>query len=149
MIKRTINYIDFDGNPRTEDVYFNMTRSELIAFTFDMPEAITDAAKNTNTANNVDLEAAGAKLVERLGTSGIFNFVKDLVFRSYGKKSDDGRRFIKSNEMATEFTQTLAYDEFLIDLFSDDKKAAEFINGIIPAEMAKQISANSDIKLVE
>ena len=51
--------------------------------------------------------------------------------------------------MATEFTQTLAYDEFLIDLFSDDKKAAEFINGIIPAEMAKQISANSDIKLVE
>ena len=149
MIKRTINYIDFDGNPRTEDAYFNMTRSELIAFTFDMPDAITDAAKNTNTANNVDLEAAGAKLVERLGTSGIFNFVKDLVFRSYGKKSDDGRRFIKSNEMAIEFTQTLAYDEFLIDLFSDDKKAADFINGIIPAEMAKQISANSDIKLVE
>ena len=126
-----------------------MTRSELIAFTFDMPEAITDAAKNTNTTNNVDLEAAGAKLVERLGTSGIFNFVKDLVFRSYGKKSDDGRRFIKSNEMATEFTQTLAYDEFLIDLVSDDKKAADFINGIMPAEMAKQISANSDIKLVE
>lgn len=149
MIKRTINYIDFDGNSRTEDAYFNMTRSELIAFSFDMPEAITDAAKNTNIANNVDLEAAGAKLVDRLGKSGIFNFVKDLVFRSYGKKSDDGRRFIKSNEMATEFTQTLAYDEFLIDLFSDDKKASDFINGLIPSEMSKQISTNNITKLVE
>lgn len=146
MIKRTINYIDFDGNQRTEDAYFNMTRSELIAFSFDMPDAITDAAKN---ADNVDLEEAGVKLVEKMGTSGIFNFVKDLVFKAYGKKSPDGRRFIKSNEMSTEFTQTLAYDEFLIDLFSDDKKAAEFINGIIPADMAKQISTNSNIKLVE
>lgn len=146
MIKRTINYIDFNGNQRTEDAYFNMTKTELIAFSFDMPDAITDAAKNTN---NVDLEAAGTKLVEKMGTSGIFNFVKDLVFKAYGKKSEDGRRFVKSEEMATEFTQTLAYDEFMIDLFSDDKKAAEFINGIIPADMAKQISGNGNIKLVE
>lgn len=146
MIKRTINYIDFDGNQRTEDAYFNMTRSELIAFSFDMPEAVTDAARNADETN---LEAAGTKLVEKMGTSGIFNFVKDLVFKSYGKKSEDGRRFIKNEQMATEFTQTLAYDEFLIDLFSDDKKAAEFINGIIPADMAKQISANGNIKLVE
>lgn len=146
MIKRTINYIDFNGNQRTEDAYFNMTRSELIAFSFDMPDVITDTARDTN---NVDLEAAGTKLVEKMGTSGIFNFVKDLVFKAYGMKSEDGRRFIKSEQMATEFTQTLAYDEFLIDLFSDDKKASEFINGIIPADMAKQISTNSNIKLVE
>ena len=146
MIKRTINYTDFDGNQRTEDMYFNMTRSELIAFSFDMPESITDAANN---GQNVNLEEAGAKLIEKMGISGIFNFIKDLVFKSYGKKSEDGRRFIKSEQMATEFTQTLAYDEFLIDLFSDDKKASEFINGIIPADMAKQISANSNIKLVE
>ena len=146
MIKRTINYVDFDGNQRTEDAYFNMTRSELIAFSFGMPDAVTDAAKN---ANNANLEEAGAKLVEKMGTSGIFNFVKDLVFKAYGMKSEDGRRFIKSEQMATEFTQTLAYDEFLIDLFSDDKKAAEFINGIIPADMAKQMTDNGNLKLVE
>lgn len=146
MIKRTIKYTDFNGNQRTEDAYFNMTRSELIAFSFGMPDAIADTAKDTN---NVDLEAAGTKLIEKMGTSGIFNFVKDLVFKAYGMKSEDGRRFIKSEQMSTEFTQTLAYDEFLIDLFSDDKKAAEFINGIIPADMAKQISTDSNIKLVE
>lgn len=139
MIKRTINYIDFDGNHRSEDAYFNMTRTELIAFSFDMPAEITNSAIDPK---NVDLEAAGAKLVEKLGNSGIFNFVQDLVFKAYGKKSEDGRRFIKSEELSTEFTQTLAYDEFIIDLFSDEKKATEFINGIIPAEMAKQIAAN-------
>ena len=141
MIKRTINYIDFDGNRRTEDAYFNMTKSELIAFSFDMPDVITDTAENAT--NNVDLEEAGTKLIEKLGTSGIFKFVTDLVFRSYGKKSDDGRRFIKSKELSTEFTQTLAYDEFIMDLFSDDKKASEFINGIIPSDIAKKIEASN------
>ena len=143
MIKRTINYTDFDGNHRTEDAYFNMTRNELIAFSFDMPDIITNTAENTDASNNVDLEKAGAKLLDKLGTSGIFKFVTDLVFRSYGKKSDDGRRFIKSEELSTEFTQTLAYDEFIMDLFSDDKKATEFINGIIPADMAKQITSSN------
>lgn len=139
MIKRTINYTDFDGNQRSEDAYFNMTRTELIAFSFDMPNEVTNSIDDPK---NVDIEAAGAKLVEKLGNSGIFNFVLDLVFKSYGKKSEDGRRFIKSEELSTEFTQTLAYDEFIVDLFSDEKKATEFINGIIPAEMAKRISAN-------
>lgn len=143
MIKRTINYTDFDGNQRTEDAYFNMTRTELLAFSFDIPDDVTNAVN----ANNVDIEAAGAKLLEKLGKSGIFNFVKDLVFKAYGKKSEDGRRFIKSNEFSTEFTQTLAYDEFMIDLFSDDKKATEFINGIIPAEMAEKIQTGS-IKVI-
>lgn len=139
MIKRTINYTDFDGNQRSEDAYFNMTRTELIAFSFDMPSEITNSGIDPK---NVDIEAAGAKLVEKLGNSGIFKFVQDLVFKSYGKKSEDGRRFIKSEALSTEFTQTLAYDEFIIDLFSDEKKATEFVNGIIPAEMAKQIALN-------
>lgn len=142
MIKRTITYTDFDGNTRTEDMYFNMTRAELIEFSFNMPSAMSEAANDMN-GNNVNVEEAGAKLVEKLGTSGIFNFVKELVFKSYGVKSDDGRRFIKSENLSTEFTQTLAYDEFIIDLFSDDKKASEFINGIIPAEMARQIPENT------
>lgn len=139
MIKKTITYTDFDGNQRMEDAYFNMTRTELIAFSFDMPNEVSESIDDPN---NMDIEAAGAKLVEKLGNSGIFNFVKDLIFKSYGKKSEDGRRFIKSEQLSTEFTQTLAYDEFVIDLFSDEKKATEFINGIIPAEMAKRISAN-------
>lgn len=139
MIKRTITYTDFDGNSRTEDMYFNMTRSELVEFTFTMPDEMTSVMKNPET---VDLEETGAKLAEKMGNSGIFNFIKDLVFKAYGVKSEDGRRFIKSEELSTEFTQTLAYDQFLMDLFSDDIKATEFINGIIPASIAEKMPSN-------
>lgn len=139
MIKRTINYVDFDGNNRTEDAYFNMTRTELMEFSFTMPGEVADAV---DKHDQEDPEKIATNLMEKMGSSGIFNFVKDLVFKSYGKKSEDGRRFIKSEQMSLEFTQTLAYDEFIIDLFSDDKKATEFINGIIPADLADKISAN-------
>lgn len=137
MLKKTVTYTDFDGNQRTEDLYFNMTKSELVEFSFGLPEEMSDTVKSTEDINN---ETAN-KLIEKIGNSGIFNFVKDLVFKSYGVKSEDGRRFIKNEQTTIEFTQTLAYDEFLMNLFSDDRNASDFINGIIPAEMAKQIPA--------
>lgn len=137
MIKRTINYTDFDGNKRTEDLYFNMTKTELTEFALSMPDGVANEAENVN---EYDPEIAGKKLVEKLGRYGIFKFIKDLVFKSYGKKSEDGRRFIKSDELSTEFTQTIAYDDFMSELLRDDLKASEFINGIIPAEMADKLT---------
>lgn len=137
MIKRTINYTDFDGNQREEVVYFNMTRTELMAYSFNLPGDLTEELKDPEKVN---VEEVGAKLLEKMGQSGIFEFVKDLVFRAYGEKSEDGRRFIKSEQLSTEFTQTLAYDEFIMDLFSGDgTKASEFINGLIPADMASKL----------
>lgn len=138
MLKKTVTYIDFDGKSRTEDMYFNMTKSELLEFSFDMPDAMTDAVADPE---NMDVEEAGRKLLDKLGKSGIYKFIKDLVFKAYGRKSEDGRRFVKSEALSTEFTQTLAYDEFLMELLNDDKKAAEFINAIVPAEVAENMSA--------
>lgn len=146
MIKRTINFTDFDGNKQEEVAYFNMTRTELLAYSFDLPDDLTEELKDPEKVN---FEEVGARLIDKMGRAGIFNFVKDLVFRAYGMKSEDGRRFIKSEQLSTEFTQTLAYDEFIIDLFSGDgSKASEFINGLIPAEMANKIAPNT-IKTVK
>lgn len=140
MIKRTINYTDFDGNKRTEVAYFNMTRTELLAYSFDLPEDLAEEFKDTDKTK---IEEMSTRLVEKMGRAGIFNFVKDFVRHSYGVKSSDGRRFIKNEELVTEFMQTLAYDEFMIDLFSGDgTKASEFINGLIPSEMATEITSN-------
>lgn len=139
MLKKTVTYVDFDGNKRTEDLYFNMTRSELLAFSFGMPDVTTEATD----PKSIDIQEAGKKLVEKLGSEGIFNFVTNLVFKAYGVKSEDGRRFIKSEQLSTEFTQTIAYDEFIMDLFSNEMKASEFVNAIIPAEMAKQIPSTA------
>ena len=138
MLKKTITYIDFDGNKRTEDQYFNMTRSELVAFSFDLPDVRENNAAEISNDNIAEL---GKKMIEKMGVEGIFNFVKNLVFKAYGVKSDDGRRFIKSEQLSVEFTQTMAYDELLMDLFSSDEKATEFINAVIPAEMTQQMPA--------
>lgn len=133
MIKQTIKYVDFDGKEQEDVVYFNMTRTELLDFYLNLPDDLTEDLKNPN---EVDVEKFGARMLEKMGRSGIFDFVKTLVFKAYGVKSEDGRRFIKSEQLSTEFTQTLAYDEFIIDLFSDDNKVNAFVNGIMPANVA-------------
>ena len=64
---------------------------------------------------------------------GLIDLFKDLILRSYGEKSADGRRFIKSKELSTAFSQTEAYSELFMELVTDAEKAAEFVNGITPA----------------
>lgn len=135
MIKKTVTYTDFDGNERTEDLYFNLTKNEMLEMAFEMPE-VTDTVGTD--PDNVDVDAASRMLVEKLGNAGIVKFIKDLVFKAYGVKSEDGRRFIKSPELSTEFTQTMAYDEFIMSLLSNDEDASEFVKGVIPANMAQQ-----------
>lgn len=135
MIKKTVSYYDFDNNHRTEDLYFNMTKSELLEFAFDLPEDMTNMIDKPEDIN----DETAKKLIEKIGNAGIYRFVKDLIIKSYGVKSSDGRRFIKDEQTVKEFTQSLAFDAFMLDLFSDDKKATAFINGLIPNDMAKQI----------
>ena len=108
MLKKTITYIDFDGNKRTEDLYFNMTRSELIEFSFGLPDLKENVS---DKITKQEAEELGKKMVEKMGGEGMYKFVKDLIFKSFGVKSEDGRRFIKSEQLSTEFTQTMAYDE--------------------------------------
>lgn len=135
MLKKTITYLDFDGNERTEDLYFNMTKNELVELAYDMPDVMNETAGNPD---DIDVEAAGAKLLEKLGGAGVMKFIKDLVFKAYGVKSEDGRRFIKDEQLSKEFTQTMAYDEFLMSLMENDGAAAEFVNGVIPAGLTQQ-----------
>lgn len=137
MLKKTVNYVDFDGNERTEDLYFNLTRTELVEMSMDLPDGFSESFGND--PSKIDENAAAAKLVETLGNKGIFDFVKQLLLKAYGIKSPDGRKFEKSKEISEDFAQTLAFDTILMDLMSDDKEAANFINNIIPAAANEQV----------
>ena len=128
MYKKTIAYTDYDGNERKEDFYFNLSRAEL-------------------TEMELSAEGGMEKRVERIvqaqDTKQIVEIFKDLILRSYGVKSDDGRRFIKSKELASEFSQTEAYSILFMELATDDQAAADFVNGVIPADLrAEMASAN-------
>ena len=133
MLVKTITYNDYDNNERTETLYFNMNKMELTEFAADLPD---DVFKNVSGVKSIQ---DVAKVANKMGSRGIIKFIKELVLRSYGVKSEDGRRFIKSKELSEEFSQTIAYDMFMSELMSDDNAASNFVNGLIPASMAGEL----------
>lgn len=120
MLKKEITYTDYNGQERTEDFYFNLSKAELIEM-----QASVDGG----------LDEHLIKLVKNNNQPEIFKFFKDLVLKAYGEKSDDGRRFVKSKEISEAFSQTEAYSEFFTKLATNSKAGAEFINGIMPADL--------------
>jgi hypothetical protein len=118
MIKQTMTYIDFDGNERTEDFYFNLTKAEVTEMELSAEGGLAKTLK---------------KIVDAKDSKRIVETFKDLIFRAYGEKSPDGRRFIKSKELSEAFSQTEAYSQLFMDLATNAEKAAAFVNGIVPS----------------
>lgn len=118
MLTKTINYVDYDGNERSEKFYFNLTEAELVEMEVSATGGLTRYIEKILEGKD------GAKIM------GVF---KELLFKSYGEKSPDGRRFIKSPELSEAFSQTEAYNKLFMELCTDEKAAAAFVNGIIPA----------------
>ena len=84
------------------------------------------------------------KVVATQDTPAIIKIFKELVLNAYGEKSPDGKRFIKSKELSTAFSQTEAYSILFMELATDADKAAKFVNGIVPDDVkqdANQIAA--------
>lgn len=117
MRKETITYVDYDGNERTEDFYFNLTQAEVV----EMEYSETGGLKKT-------LE----NIVATQDQTRIVSMFKRIVLAAYGEKSMDGRRFIKSDELRTGFSQTEAYSQLFMKLATDSDYASKFINGIMP-----------------
>lgn len=117
MIKKTITYTDYNGVERTEDHYFNLSKAELMEW---------------------ELSATGGffemlnKIMAEKDIPSIAKIFKELIFKSYGEKSADGKRFIKSPELSTAFSQTEAYSILYMELATDADAAAKFVNGVMP-----------------
>lgn len=119
MIKHTIVYTDFDGKEQTEDAYFNLSKIELMEMDIESNGSLGDKIKEIVSQENI---------------KEIYAFFKTLIVKAYGKKSSDGRRFIKSPEMVAEFLETNAYEALIFELISNEEKAATFVNAMIAIE---------------
>ena len=117
MLKKTIKYVDYDGKERSEDFYFNLSKAELIEM--DLVE-------------QNGLEATINKIIDAKDNKRIVEMFKDLILRSYGEKSVDGRRFIKSKELSEQFSQTEAFVELYMSMFTNPDEAAAFIKAVGP-----------------
>ena len=149
MLKKTVKYVDFDGNNQSEDLYFNLTKTELIEMAIDLPDDVSKSVGDD--PNNIDEDKAVAKIMETLGNKGILKFIKDLVLKSYGVRSTDGKRFMKLDEngrpLSIEFSQTMAFEAILDEFLSDDIAAANFVNSVIPANVADKMPKNGTAAL--
>ena len=125
MLKKTITSVDFNGNERTEDFYFNLTKAEVMEMEMSTVGGLSEMIQ---------------KIVSAQDTPSIIKVFKDLILRSYGEKSADGKRFIKTPEMAEAFSQTEAYSVLFMELATDAEAAAAFVNGIIPKPDNKSVS---------
>lgn len=125
MYKRTITYTDYNGNERTEDYYFNLSKAEII--------------KWLTTSGDYTLDKVFEKLYAERNGRQIMNIFEELIYQAYGEKSLDGRRFDKSEEVKRNFMETEAYSVLFTELVTDAKKAGAFINKIIPRELAEEV----------
>jgi hypothetical protein len=123
MLKRPITYTDFDENKITEVFYFHLSKAEIVELEVSYQDSMEAALKRIIASND------RAKLVAEF---------KKLILLSYGVKSADGKRFIKTDEAAKEFAQTAAYDALFMELATDANAAAIFVKGILPKDLTQQ-----------
>lgn len=122
MIKKTITYTDFNGNERTETFRFHLSKAELAEMELSAEGGLAETLRRIIDAND---------------SKQLVAIFKDLILRSYGELSPDGRRFVKNDELRNEFKDTQAYSDLFMELATDDKAAVEFVNGIVPAEISE------------
>lgn len=128
MVVEKIKYTDFNGIEREEEFMFNLTEAEITEMELTTDGGLSDSIK---------------KIIAAQDTPQIIKVFKMLLLKSYGEKSADGRRFVKSEKLSENFSQTNAYSQLFMKLATDDKAAVAFINGIMPDSMQEKAAGNN------
>lgn len=127
MLKKTITYKDYNGKERIEDHYFNLDEGELIEMELSVHGGYTTMIE---------------KVVASESEPELFTIFKDFICKSYGEKSGDGRYFLKEDEdgrpLVRKFLQSKAYSALMMEFMTKTESFTEFVNKIIPAEMAEK-----------
>ena len=122
MLKKTIQYVDYNGVERKEDFYFNLSKAEVTEMELSVDGGLSNMLE---------------QIVNSKDNKRIIELFKKIILKAYGEKSPDGRRFMKSEEISQAFAETEAYSELFIALAMNAEEAAKFIEGILPANLDK------------
>lgn len=131
MLRKKIKYVDFNDVEREEEYYFNISKAELMEMEFGTTGGFSEMVK---------------RIVEAQDQPTLMKIFKDFILKAYGEKSADGKRFMKKDEfgrpLSANFEQSEAYSVLYMELITNAEAASEFINGVVPADIAKQAAAN-------
>ena len=125
MYKKTIAYTDYFGAEREEDFYFHFSESELSKMELSTTGGISRFVE---------------KIIQTKDNPKLVGMFEDFILSAYGEKSDDGRRFVKSEEISTAFKQTPAYDILFMQLITDADELARFIKEVVPENLSEKMS---------
>lgn len=128
MYKKTIAYTDFFGEEREEDFYFHFSEAELSKMELSTTGGISRFVE---------------KIIQTKDNPKLVDMFEDFILSAYGEKSEDGRRFIKSNELSTAFKQTPAYSILFMQLITDADELARFINEVVPKNISEKMAESA------
>lgn len=124
MLKKTITYKDLDDNEFIEDFYFHMSHADLAEM---------------ELSHSGGLAAYLTSIIKSDDRSAIIKTFKMIISASIGRRSEDGKRFEKSEQISNEFLQTNAYSVLFMELVTDASAGAEFIIGVVPKDISGKI----------
>lgn len=136
MLKKTITYEDFNGETVSEDFFFHLSKAELVELEMSHQGGLSESLQ---------------RIIEAEDGKGIIAEFKNIILSAYGKRSEDGRRFVKNQQLREEFESTEAYSTLFMELVTETDKAIEFINGVIPKGMAEEAAkvTGADLAVVK
>ena len=124
MLKKTVTYVDYNGVERTEDFYFNFSKAELMEMELSTVGGFSERVK---------------KIIDAKDQPSLIRLIKDFVLDAHGVKSEDGRRFMKNEDIKAAFVENPAYSVIFMELATNADEAAKFVNGVAPADIADKI----------
>lgn len=136
MLKKSITYENFEGEEVTEDFFFHLSKAELVKL---------------ELSHKGGLEASVERIMLAEDGKAIIEEFEYILLLACGKRSADGKRFIKNDQIREEFASSEAYSALFMELVTDAEKAAEFVAGVIPKALAEEAAklARTDLKVVE
>lgn len=151
MYTTTVRYTDYNENEQTETLHFNLSEAELLELNLEedgglldrfngILEAVGDPTKAKTEEERREMEQ---KLVNSGMQKKLIPIFKELLLRSYGVKSEDGKSFAKSKALSEEFSQTAAFSALFMELLGDEKKMLAFVNGIVPQKANAALASTS------
>lgn len=123
MLKRLIKYTNFNDEEVTEEFYFNFTTAELAEMELSTFGGMAQMLKNIIATND------GGEIIR------IF---KKILMDSVGRRSEDGRKFIKNPEIRNDFLDSGAFSALFMELITDIDSGAKFVNGLMPGDLVKK-----------
>lgn len=131
MIKKTVTYTDYNGEQRTETFYFHYTEAEILDMEMSEEGSFVDRIQ---------------RIIDAKDKTALMKLIKKFVIDAYGVKSEDGKRFMKNDELKTAFLECPAYSDIFMEMVTNDEVAAEFVNGVIPSTMKDRVAKLSNGK---